>query len=104
MSVKFRLTVMSFLQFFVWGAWLITVGNYWFGTNGAGVYRYDEKTLKQYTVSDGLADNQVINIQEDEFGTLGVQYTEVIPLLVAAIKEQNTMIESLRQRLSAANL
>jgi NHS family xanthosine MFS transporter len=23
---------MSFLQFFVWGAWLITVGNYWFGT------------------------------------------------------------------------
>jgi len=32
MSIKFRLTVMSFLQFFVWGAWLITVGNYWFGT------------------------------------------------------------------------
>lgn len=27
-----RLTIMSFLQFFVWGAWLITVGNYWFGT------------------------------------------------------------------------
>ena len=27
-----RLTVMSFLQFFVWGAWLITIGNYWFGT------------------------------------------------------------------------
>lgn len=23
---------MSFLQFFVWGAWLITVANYWFGT------------------------------------------------------------------------
>ncbi|MBP6373722.1 MAG: nucleoside permease [Flavobacterium sp.] len=32
MNLKFRLTVMSFLQFFVWGAWLITVGNYWFGT------------------------------------------------------------------------
>ncbi len=32
MSLKFRLTVMSFLQFFVWGAWLITVGNYWFAT------------------------------------------------------------------------
>ncbi len=26
-----RLIVMSFLQFFVWGAWLITVANYWFG-------------------------------------------------------------------------
>lgn len=32
MNVKFRLTIMSFFQFFVWGAWLITVANYWFGT------------------------------------------------------------------------
>ena len=32
MSIKFRLTAMSFLQFFVWGAWLITIANFWFGT------------------------------------------------------------------------
>jgi NHS family xanthosine MFS transporter len=32
MNVKFRLTIMNFLQFFIWGAWLITVANYWFGT------------------------------------------------------------------------
>ena len=32
MSIKLRLIIMSFLQFFVWGAWLITIGNYWFGT------------------------------------------------------------------------
>lgn len=32
MNIKFRLTLMSFLQFFVWGAWLITFANYWFGT------------------------------------------------------------------------
>lgn len=32
MNLKLRLTLMSFLQFFVWGAWLITVANYWFGT------------------------------------------------------------------------
>jgi MFS transporter, NHS family, xanthosine permease len=30
--LKFRLTVMNFLQFFIWGAWLITVGAYWFQT------------------------------------------------------------------------
>ncbi|PIE47983.1 MAG: MFS transporter [Flavobacteriales bacterium] len=30
MKLKFKLTLMSFLQFFVWGAWLITVGVYWF--------------------------------------------------------------------------
>ena len=32
MNIKLKLTIMSFLQFFVWGAWLITIGNYWFGT------------------------------------------------------------------------
>jgi NHS family xanthosine MFS transporter len=32
MGIKNKLTLMSFLQFFVWGAWLITIGNYWFGT------------------------------------------------------------------------
>ncbi len=28
MNIKLRLTLMSFLQFFVWGAWLITIGTY----------------------------------------------------------------------------
>lgn len=30
MNIKSRLTIISFLQFFVWGSWLITVGVYWF--------------------------------------------------------------------------
>ncbi|MDE5710775.1 nucleoside permease [Bacteroides sp.] len=32
MSIKFRLTAMLFLQFFVWGAWLISLGGYMGGT------------------------------------------------------------------------
>jgi NHS family xanthosine MFS transporter len=32
MNIKLRLTAMSFLQFFYLGVWLITIGNYWFGT------------------------------------------------------------------------
>ncbi len=36
MGIKNRLIVMSFLQFFVWGAWLITVSNYWFITKKWG--------------------------------------------------------------------
>ncbi len=31
-NIKFRLVVMIFFQFFVWGSWLITIGAYWFQT------------------------------------------------------------------------
>lgn len=31
MSIKLRLTILSFLQFFIWGAWLTTLGSYGFG-------------------------------------------------------------------------
>lgn len=34
MSIKLRLTVLSFLQFFVWGAWLISLGGYMFTFEG----------------------------------------------------------------------
>lgn len=34
MSLKLRLIIMSFLQFFVWGAWLITIGTYCFNAKG----------------------------------------------------------------------
>ena len=34
MSIKLRLTVMNFLQFFVWGAWLISLGGYMIVTLG----------------------------------------------------------------------
>jgi len=30
MNVKLRLIVMNFMQFFIWGAWLLTIGAYWF--------------------------------------------------------------------------
>jgi len=34
MGIKNRLTIMSFMQFFVWGAWLITIGTYCFNAKG----------------------------------------------------------------------
>ena len=35
MNLKLRLTLVSFFQFFVWGAWLITIATYFF-SNGMG--------------------------------------------------------------------
>ncbi len=32
MSIKFRITLMNFLQFFVWGSWLISLGGYMINT------------------------------------------------------------------------
>ena len=34
MNLKLRLTLLSFLQFFVWGAWLLTIGTYCFSAKG----------------------------------------------------------------------
>jgi hypothetical protein len=31
MSIKLKLTIVSFLQLFVWGAWLTTLASYGFG-------------------------------------------------------------------------
>ncbi|MBK9732513.1 MAG: hypothetical protein IPO83_14765 [Chitinophagaceae bacterium] len=44
--------------------------NYWFASNGSGVYCYDGKTLLQFTTKNGLNDNQVFTIQEDNHGNL----------------------------------
>src|SRR5271157_1569583 len=32
MGIKKRLVLLNFLQFFVWGCWLLTIGAYWFQT------------------------------------------------------------------------
>lgn len=37
MNIRFRLTIMSFLQFFVWGAWLITIATYFFSSDLAKI-------------------------------------------------------------------
>ncbi len=45
-------------------------GNHWFGSATNGVYRYDSTTLRRFTVSDGLASDQIRSIQEDAAGNL----------------------------------
>lgn len=45
-------------------------GNYWFGTNDLGVYRYDGEKIIQFTEKDGLPNNQIQTIQEDKLGNI----------------------------------
>lgn len=50
--------------------WQDQKGNYWFASNGQGVYYYDGKTLKNITQQQGLCSNYVLDIQEDIEGHL----------------------------------
>jgi ligand-binding sensor domain-containing protein len=54
----------------IWKIFQDTKGNYWFGSNGNGIYQFDQKILKQFTTIDGLAHNQIRGIQEDKIGNL----------------------------------
>jgi len=44
--------------------------NYWFGTNGNGVYFYDGSSVKTYSKNEGLYNNDIIDIQEDHLGNI----------------------------------
>src|SRR4051812_19293713 len=44
--------------------------DYWFGSNDRGVYRYDGKTIVNFTTKDRLASNQIRGIQEDKSGNV----------------------------------
>lgn len=43
---------------------------YWFGSWETGVYRYDGKTLVNYTTRHGLQDNRIDEVKEDESGNI----------------------------------
>ncbi len=45
-------------------------GNLWFGTIGEGVVRYDVKTLRYFSKSDGFVNETVYAINEDKQGNL----------------------------------
>ena len=44
---------------------------------------------------------EAVSVQDIETGVLGMSYTDVIPLLTAAIKEQRETINALEARITA---
>jgi len=70
-----------------------------------GKYKTDaEGTRRSFLIAQDLQTVLPESVDSSEEDNLGVRYTDVIPLLVAAIKEQQTVITSLKARLDAANL
>jgi ligand-binding sensor domain-containing protein len=45
-------------------------GDYWFGSNAEGVGHFDGKIVEYFSMKEGLADNQIRSIQEDEHGNI----------------------------------
>ena len=62
----------------IWCIYQDQKNNYWFGSNGNGVFCYDGKTLKRYTTQDGLIDNSIRGIQGDHLGNVYIQTPEGI--------------------------
>ena len=61
-----------------WSIYQDENNNYWFGSNGNGVFYYDGRKLKKYTKEDGLVDNTIRGIQGDHLGNVYIQTPEGI--------------------------
>ncbi len=44
--------------------------NYWFGSDGQGVYRFDGKVITQFTTKHGLPNDRIREIQQDKSGNM----------------------------------
>lgn len=54
----------------IWQVFEDKSGNHWFGSDSAGVFKFDGKIIIQYTEQDGLSSNQIRQIQEDKLGNM----------------------------------
>ncbi len=54
----------------IWTVFQATNGDYWFGSDTNGVYRFDGNTLLHYSTDQGLSSNRIRGIQEDKQGNL----------------------------------
>lgn len=66
-------TIVSELDNQIWAIFQDSKGNYWFGSNGNGIYEFDGKKIIQFTTKDGLVHNQIRGIQEDQKGNLYIE-------------------------------
>jgi MFS transporter, NHS family, xanthosine permease len=95
MNTKNRLTLLSFFQFFVWGAWLITIATYFFG-NGMGTGVQFGAIFSTLALSSlfmpaltGILADKWINA-ERLYGVLHIAYGAIL-LYVPQVKDADTL-------------
>ncbi len=54
----------------VWNTFHASNGDHWFASRERGAYRHDGATLTRYTMKDGLPNDDIGGIQEDDAGNL----------------------------------
>lgn len=54
----------------LWYVYQDKKNNYWFGSNGEGVFRFDGTTILQFTTKDGLSNDSIRQITEDASGNM----------------------------------
>lgn len=61
------------LYYQIWAIHQDAQGNYWFGSNGRGVFYYNGNNLRQIRTEDGLLSDTIRGIQEDEEGNIYIE-------------------------------
>ena len=57
----------------IWNIYQDLEENYWFGSNGNGVFYFDGEEIRNYTEEDGLIDNTIRGIQGDKLGNVFIE-------------------------------
>lgn len=68
--------IISEIDSSIWCVFQDKKHDYWFGTNGQGVFKYNGKTVLQFTTKDGLQSDQIRGIQEDKLGNIFITTIE----------------------------
>lgn len=69
-----------------------------------GKYKTDEEDKRRsFVIAQDVQEQfpEAVSVKNDDIGTLGVAYTDLIPLLIAATKEQQATITALEARIAA---
>lgn len=95
MGIKFRLTILSFFQFFVWGAWLITIGTYclnakgWTGAQFGAIFSTLALSSLFMPTITGIIADKWINA-EKLYGILQIMYGLIL-FYVPSVNDPETL-------------